>query len=334
MASRRFFVVIGLIFESGIIVFLCMLLYRQVRGRQSPQYITHLQRDQYHPVIKSLRFPHFYEPKPNELINDHPDWLGYNVSYSINNDSLNERSEYPLLRNPDTYRIVTLGDSFTYGLLVNTYENYSERLEDMLNAQTCTEVRQYDVINLGVPAYDIGYAAERYELRGRKYAPDILVWFMNSFTFGIDADRKIELENMYLKIIPLENHWQTLSGKIEYYPGYLAGMQYMREEDLSQRVAKQKKYLQDFLTTYHGRLLIVVNNWPIWNPVAKQVLLESVRYKENILLYYMDPPLRSAIELHADGHPNVKGHELIASNIYKYLSDHVLLPCGNPHLDE
>ena len=330
MVFKRSFTVLIFLVEISAIIVLCVLLYRHIYKSRTSRYIIHLQQDHYHPVLKSLRFPHYFEPKPNELINDHPAWLGYNVSYSINADSLNERSEYSIQRSPNTYRIVTLGDSFTYGLLVNTYENYSERLEDMLNADTCDSAGLYEVINLGVPAYDVGYAAERYELRGRKYDPDLLIWFMNPFTMDIDADRKIDLENAYLKKIPFEKHWQTLNGKIEYYPGYLAWAQYMQEEKPNERVAKQRGYLQDFLASYRGKLLIVINNWSVWSPVAKQALLESVLYKENIQLQYLDPQLRPSIELLADGHPSVKGHERIASDIRTYLMDHGLLPCWQP----
>ncbi len=330
MVTKRTRFVYIFIVEIGVIICLCMLLYRQIQNTATSRHIIHLKKDQYHPVLKSLRFPHYYEPKPNELINDNPDWLGYNVSYSINSDSLNERSEYTIKRSLDTYRIVTLGDSFTYGLFVNTYENYSERLEDMLNTEHCSSVQKYEVINLGVPAYDVGYSAERYELRGKKYDPDVLIWFMNSFTFDVDADRKIDLENMYLKKIPLEKHWQTIDGKILYYPGYLAMVQYAGEEKENVRVAKQREYLQDFLGSYHGRLLIIINNWPMWSSVAKQALLESILYKENIHVYYLDPQLRPMVELLADGHPNVNGHERIASTIRTYLLDHGLLPCVEP----
>lgn len=334
MVSKRSITVLIFGIEAVVIVVLCVLIYRQIHNQNFSHQVIRLQNDKYHPVLNSLRFPHYFEPNPNELINDHPTWLGYNVSYSINKDSLNERYEYPMQRQPNIFRIVTLGDSFTYGLFVNTYENYSERLEDMLNAGTCRSVRQYEVINLGVPAYDVGYAAERYELRGRKYAPDILIWFMNSFTMEIDADRKIDLENMYLKKIPLEKHWQILNGTIQYYPGYLAWVQYMKEESLNQRVAKQQGYLQDFLSSYHGVVLLVINNWPSWSPSAREALLETVLFKKNIVLYYLYPQLSLSDELLPDGHPNTKGHERIASDIRSYLTNHGLLPCRNPHLDE
>ena len=54
-------------------------------------------------------------------------------------------------KNKDTFRIITLGDSFTFGMYINTKDNWTELLEDKLNSDMgCKNISMFEVINLGV----------------------------------------------------------------------------------------------------------------------------------------------------------------------------------------
>jgi len=105
-----------------------------------------------------------------------PPWLGYTPAYTINSDTLNDGSEYQIQKPKDTYRIMTLGDSFTFGFYVNTYDSYPETLERLLNEQPCNN--KFEVLNLGLPGYDIRQSLERFKRRGSKYNPDLVIWFL------------------------------------------------------------------------------------------------------------------------------------------------------------
>lgn len=72
---------------------------------------------------------YFYEPKPDSISEWNPEWLGFTVKNKINADSLNDRLNYETNKPDSTYRILTIGDSFTYGLYVKTEDNYSKTLE-------------------------------------------------------------------------------------------------------------------------------------------------------------------------------------------------------------
>ncbi|MBI5019471.1 SGNH/GDSL hydrolase family protein [Candidatus Gottesmanbacteria bacterium] len=323
VAIKRIILGIVVLAEAGAVLVLGILLLQALQKKNnSMRYAARLPRHLYSTRITSDRFPHYFEPEINAIINDQPDWLDYEASYSINADSFNERDDYSVTKAPGTFRIITLGDSFTYGLLVNTYENYSERLEDKLNDGRCPETH-YDVINLGVPAYDVGFAAERFKLRGQKYNPDLVIWFMNFFTFLIDADRKMELETEYLAKIQDSDLWQKINGRETYYPGQLAWIQHVGEVPEEMRIMKQVAYFREFLDSYQGPLLIVVNDVSLWRPLAKNSLEQALLYRDNAGIYPMDP-LKSEGELLADGHPSVAGHKKIAENIYTYLYSHQL----------
>ena len=78
---------------------------------------------------------YFFEYKPNEYVENNPDWLGHKVVYNINSDGLNNRSDYDVEKKAGVFRIITLGDSFTFGLYVNTKDNWTEILENKLNKE-------------------------------------------------------------------------------------------------------------------------------------------------------------------------------------------------------
>lgn len=331
---------VAVLFVGFIEIFLIIALLLLITGKAKslipdPQYAIHLKSDHYRTVIKSDRFPHYYEPQPDTVINDHPVWLGEHVSYSINHDGLNERMDYPVARVPGVNRIITLGDSFTYGLFVNTTENYSERLEDLLNSEVCKENGEsFEVINLGVPAYDIGYAAERYRLRGTKYHPDLVIWWFNSFTMGIDAERKTALEEQYLNEIPEGDRWRTVDGKEQFYPGMLAWLTHTKEATLEKREMRQAFYLREFLQSFEGSLLIVANDWDTWSASSRKALTSALLYRDNVRLLPVSKLLRRGETLLADEHPNREGHRRMANLLYETLLDMRLLPCLNTHLDE
>lgn len=122
---------------------------------------------------------YYYEPIPNSKETFNPDWLGKTIVNTINSDGLNDGSNYEIPKNPRTYRIIALGDSFTFGHFVETNESWPEQLEVKLNAQACTDINKFEVLNFGYPGYDIAYSSERFRRAGTKYQPDLVIWLIN-----------------------------------------------------------------------------------------------------------------------------------------------------------
>jgi hypothetical protein len=52
----------------------------------------------------------------------------FDVTYQINSYGLRDR-EFPLEKPPNTYRILMLGDSYTFGIGSNLEDTFSKRLE-------------------------------------------------------------------------------------------------------------------------------------------------------------------------------------------------------------
>lgn len=97
--------------------------------------------------------------------------LGWDLD--IQGDRIRGKENYPLGKAADGYRIVAIGDSFTYGTDVDTVQSFPAHLERML----CNT----EVLNMGVPGYGIDQAVLKYLAHGKAFAPDTVI-------LGIFAD--------------------------------------------------------------------------------------------------------------------------------------------------
>jgi lysophospholipase L1-like esterase len=96
-----------------------------------------------------------------------------NANVSINSHGERDR-EYAIPKPENTYRIVGLGDSITFGLMVDQDDIFLSVLEERLGDG-------YEVINAGVPAYNT--QQEYYQLKDRllEYEPDMVIYnFFNN----------------------------------------------------------------------------------------------------------------------------------------------------------
>lgn len=136
-------------------------------------------------VVKNIddQLKYYWEYKPNDLITDQPSWLKKKITYSINGDGLNDTLDYATQSAENTFRIIALGDSFTFGHYVETNENWTEQLEKMFENQQPDCVSKVEVINLGMPGFDVQEIVHRYKRIGAKYEPDLVVWFESGSGF-------------------------------------------------------------------------------------------------------------------------------------------------------
>jgi lysophospholipase L1-like esterase len=74
----------------------------------------------------------------------------------------------------DTFRILNLGDSVSMGWGVREEDTYGRQLESLLNEQGNGELR-YEVINAGVPGWNLENALAYLQAEGLKYEPDLIL---------------------------------------------------------------------------------------------------------------------------------------------------------------
>jgi len=85
--------------------------------------------------------------------------------------------EYSKDRNEDTFRIYSLGDSYTFGWLVDyPQDSYPKILEKKLNKKLSKKV---EVINAGTPGLSITEEVTRFKTEGIQYHPDMVLLALN-----------------------------------------------------------------------------------------------------------------------------------------------------------
>ena len=105
--------------------------------------------------------------KPNQ----HYTWQ--NISVDINSHGL-RGPETTYEKPPSTIRILNLGDSIAMGWGVREEDTYGRLLESRLNENPTGDFR-YEVINAGVPGWNLDNALAYLQAEGLKYQPDLVV---------------------------------------------------------------------------------------------------------------------------------------------------------------
>lgn len=270
---------------------------------------------------------YFYEPQPNtspKII----DWAPYEVSYTINSDTLNERFDYSKDKAEDVYRIITLGDSFTFGLFVDTKDNWPETLEDLLNTQLrCRNIRKLEVINLGVYGYDIQYSMERFKLRGEKYNPDLILWLLKEDDMIQINETMLEKERYYGEQMRKSGEFDREVKNGNFYPAWRKAMSETYEElGKEQVLALQMQFLKELNNYYDNPLVIVIS--PRMDKDHRDLLRKYINSRSNSYLYEKMTNIYKDEYLLSEGHPNREGHVLIAQDLFGYLTKNKIIPCN------
>jgi lysophospholipase L1-like esterase len=95
----------------------------------------------------------------------------------VRTNSLGLRSHEVGAKGKGEVRVLSLGESSTFGVGVANGETYSAVLENLLNAESTGEAVTYRVVNAGVSAYSSFQSLTYLELRGVELEPDVVVFY-------------------------------------------------------------------------------------------------------------------------------------------------------------
>jgi len=132
-----------------------------------------------------------FKPRPNSVVSEEVEERNNQVVEYRHNSAGFRDVEHALAKPPGVFRILGLGDSFTYGALTDFQTTYLYRLEQMLN-QRPGEHPKVEIIKTGVSRYWTLPERLLFEHYGAAYSPDlVLVGFLpndviDSF-YGLDA---------------------------------------------------------------------------------------------------------------------------------------------------
>ncbi len=282
----------------------------------------------------------FYEFGPNQVFykDDKLPWLTNDPDTKTNEDGLNDRFNRPVKKPKNVFRIVVLGDSWTFGAFVSTKDNFPSKLEDMLNNQTqCTPVK-FEVLNLGVDGYDLRYAVERFNIKGTKYDPDVVVWAIHTTDFKkinefLHPKLKLYLEELKNQGVSTSDYTDSEGGTKAVLNKYVdlawkkAREDQKREISQSELFTYQDKALRSIRDTYQGKLLLYT--WPEIGPSPEALrLIEDFVTQSPNSFYYPSNISFEKVDHLPDFHPSPSGHEKTAKDILGYLVEHNLIPCA------
>ena len=100
------------------------------------------------------------------------DWPEYKMHIKISSQGLRDR-EFSTRKPPRTYRILSVGDSFSFGLGVEAEETYAKLLEKKLNA--AFPGRKFEVINAGRARTGPNQYLRNIEELGKAFHPDMVM---------------------------------------------------------------------------------------------------------------------------------------------------------------
>ncbi len=279
---------------------------------------------------KNSNLKYFFEPPPN-FIEKVPDYITWSKArYIINSDSLNERFDYSLNKDKNTFRIITLGDSFTFGMFVNTEDNWPEQLEYMLNKKlNCRNYKKIEVINLAEYGYDIQYSVERYKIRGQKYNPDLVLWFLKNDDFlEINEIMRVN-QQKYLIEMKKNGEFEKLLKQGSGYPPIVKMKMdmenYIKKFGEEKILRLQVGYLNEFNKYFNGQLVFVT--FRSTQKKFKNLIYNYTKTRAKTFLFG-DLDDLTKDEMLVDGHPNEKGHLRIASQFFDFLTKEKIIPCN------
>lgn len=260
---------------------------------------------------------YFWTYEPNTVVVDERDWLPYKkATYIINTDGMNDSNNYEIEKPQNTFRIITLGDSHTFGHYVNTEDNWTEVLEKkMKDIDLFCEKENIEIINLGMPGYDLNYTIEFYKNFGQKYDPDLILWFESGSGFNrFNEELQPQIEECRKDVkatdeAALKKEYTECWNKNE--------KKFEAEHPLEARVEMMEHQYDRYYKLENNNKTIVL----FYENISKdkREVIETWRTKYSPILFVPIISMPSRDKYLPDGHPGPSGHQEIADTIFNFL---------------
>jgi lysophospholipase L1-like esterase len=259
---------------------------------------------------KSTPFKYYCEPIKNTIWEEKPSWLDKSVSYNINSNGFNSTINYEFAKKADTFRIMAIGDSHTFGIWVNTMENYPSILENLLNnSNGCGRYKHFEVLNLSLPADDVAHSTYRYKTQGEIYQPDLIIWYIKADDFFENEDEIFTLQSECAK--------KSISNDTVYC-GQKGYDDYYKTANYNLKLADNFKAIKDFSNSIPNKILFFMYK------DEEKTASALINTLKNNHIYTLNNLSYGDIPRFAEGHPNTDGYKLIAEVINNYILSDII----------
>ena len=139
--------------------------------------------------------------------------------------------EYDRGRSPNTLRIATMGDSFTYGVGVPAGKTIPSYLEAALKKPI---EKRVEVLNFGLPGMSLSDSREQYGFFASKWQPDLVLFFL----FDNDLDESFcTFTKALIKVWMLRNVYLFRILYMVFASGHIIGSEENEDRDLERELA-------------------------------------------------------------------------------------------------
>ena len=251
------------------------------------------------------------------------------------------------------FRILSMGESSTWGQGVQAFETYNEVLQKKLNA--VAQGRHYEVINAGVGAYSLFQSYLYFTHRGYRLKPDMVllyherndflpagVWDHKNFFFDVaytDKERYDErrpyrwlLTLLYQSRLYL---WARNHSVASRYDPRKDPFRYSSAKVLFRADHHDRRYALDQIRATcreQGITLVIIHpRYGLWRKHRQHCLLQE--YAREHRVPFID--LHRLVDVNEPGdgpffldgsHPSARGHRAFAGAIFDYLTNNELVP--------
>lgn len=224
----------------------------------------------------------------------------------INSDGFRGR-DYTLEKPENTFRIIVLGDSFTFGFGLDIEKTFPYIFEEMLNRGFSKT--HYEVLNFGLPGANTAVEVNFLKEKGLKYDPDlVIIGFLHNDDETLDFLKKIETykrgQEQHLAYQSLKDN-PKFKG-IEFIKGYFEEMESLSKENSFNILVYAfdiEKYQEEFFKELERS--------------SKNIYFQKASFDYNSnKKYYLH---------HLDHHPSPLSHELYAKEIYEIIKQNNLI---------
>lgn len=317
-------------------------------------------------VASNLESPYYIED-PLMMWSLKPNYKGTFLKYiKVNADGYRGRL-YKIDKDENTFRILALGDSSTFGHRMPNSEIYHALLEEKLNEEYGGKIK-FEVINAGAEGYTSYQGLNIYKYKFSEYKPDIVTAY-----FGLSdtkknfhlSDREIVGDGVFRKIVNRYLMNTATYRLLTDLKSKLLKSDFFKSDKDNLAAKVPRVSLSDYrknivelneLVKKNGSTLVLIsppvegdpkNLIPtnvkhkkyIENIVAYRKVLEDVAKKRGIPLLtvgeltekmWLNPEDENYVDYFFDVvHPNYLGHELLTERLHGFLTDLRLLPARN-----
>jgi len=229
-------------------------------------------------------------------------------------------------RSPGTYRVICVGDSFTFGMGVRQEESWPAQLEARLSPPP--GYHRIEVVNAGVPGYNLRQYGRQIELALLEYEPNLILMGL----VENDLEPSFYVEDGYLCVprkkttisFPgkrwLQTHSHLYQAVNMRYQGWMAAWLQHRNPDEARSIlfgdrdpAAWEEAVDRLSRSRREALRHGVDIYAAMFGLTAQSPLPQIVERAQVSAMHMDldgPDLRLQ-----DGHPNARGHAHFAEQI-------------------